>query len=72
VSDISVTGLNATYFDVGETRQATISRNGYLRLKVSFRSDTKIENMAALDAAIEIVLDGHGLQTIKIVGEPEE
>lgn len=70
VTDVSVIGQHAGYFDVGDTQRATIEQNGYLRIKVSYRSLRPL-NMTSIDASIQIQLEGYGKQTIKIIGEAE-
>lgn len=68
VTNVAVFGDDAGYFELGDTRSATIEENGYLRIKVAFRSSQPVE-MTSLQATILIQLQGLDNVRIPIVGE---
>jgi len=68
VTDISVVGEDARYFDVGSTKSAQVEENGYLRIKVAFRSAQPVD-WTSVQAAIVIQLQGYENHRIPIVGE---
>jgi len=71
VADVSIIGSDANYFSASfDTTKTTISQNGHLQIKVTFRSQDPVD-ISSLEASVQIHLQGYGVQTIPIVAEDE-
>jgi len=70
INEISLGGADAKYFEISHTR-ALIKQNGYLRLKVQFRSTDYVE-IDSLDAHIRLNNNVNGVKQIPIIGKKQE
>jgi len=71
IQNISVKGPHAKYFSLSKS-SATIKQNGYIRVKVMFRSRARVWRGwdFGLQAYIEVRNNANGVRRIQLVGAP--